>query len=376
MRVTLMDLWGWEGTLHYVSQLANSLARLPDLKVTLILPKGRDYDMTLFEPTVTIEFVDMVKNATLGELLSVPVKLLKLPQFFRTVRRTRPDVIHLKNCHVWYILTLPWLRRHYPIVSLLDDVDPHPGQDDSWRKRKEIDTVARLSHKIFVHGEKLKQQLLIKYPRLSADDVTVIPHGDFAFFTQYQTDVMEEKNVALCFGRIREYKGLRYFIGAAKLVARSMPDARFVIAGDGNFQTYRQLLSEGVNFEIHNRYIPDGQVAGFFRRAGIVVLPYTEASQSGVIPIAYAFRKPVVTTRVGCLPDVVEDGRTGLLVPPRDVPALADAMLRLLSDDELRENLGRNAHQKMKDELGWDKIASTTLRVYRAAVREFESDLA
>jgi glycosyltransferase involved in cell wall biosynthesis len=375
MRVTLIDLWGWEAMLHYVSQLGNSLARLPDVQVTLLLPKGRNYDVNLFEPSISMGFVDVVLDDSVKELLSVPVKLLKIPQFFKTIRRTRPDVLHLNNCHAWYFVTLPWLRRRYPIISTLHDVRPHPGRDDSWRKRKEIDALARFSHHIFVHSEKLKGQLLAQRPSRAAGDVTVIPLGGFSFFTQYQNDEVEEKDVALFFGRIRAYKGLEHLIEAAKLVARRMPDAKFVIAGAGDYQPYRKLLDAGAHFEIHNRYIPDGEVAGFFRRASIVVLPYIEASQSAVIPIAYAFGKPVVTTRVGCLPDVVEDGQTGLLVPPRNVPALAEAMLRLLSDDELRENMGRNAYRKMENELGWDKIAWTTLRVYRAAMQRFELHL-
>ncbi len=372
MRVTLIDLWGREGMLHYVSQLANNLARLADVQVTVVLPKGSD--VGLFEPSVTLGFVDVVRDASVGELLLAPMRLLKLPQFFRTVRRTRPDVVHLNNCHVWYIFTLPWLRQRYPIVATMHDVRPHPGQDDSWRKRKEIDTVARLSHRIFVHGEKLRQQLLTTYPLLPPDNITVIPLGDFSFLAEYQTNVREEKHTALFFGRIRAYRGLQYLVEAARAVGRRVPDARFVIAGDGDLRPYLQMLSQETHFEIHNHYIPDHEVAGFFRRASVVVLPYTEASQSGVIPIAYAFKKPVVATRVGCLPDVIEDGRTGLLVPPRDAPALAEAMLKLFGDDGLRRTLGQNGYRKMRKELGWDKIASTTLGVYREAVRGWKTD--
>lgn len=368
MRVTLIDLWAREGMLHYVVQLANNLARLPDMEVTVLLPRGSD--VNLFEAAVTVDFVDVVKEASLRELLLVPVKLLKLPLFFETVRRTKPDVIHLNNCHVWHILTLPRLIRRYPVVSTLHDVTPHPGRDDSWRKRREIDTLARLSHHTFVHGHELKQRLLQRHPALAEHAITVIPMGDFSFFAQGPTDGREERNTALFFGRIRDYKGLKYFIQAAKLVAQDIPEARFVIAGDGDLRPYRSLLDDESSFEIHNYYIPDDQVTTLFQRAGIVVLPYIEASQSAVIPIAYAFRKPVVTTRVGCLPDVVEHGQTGLLVPPHDVSTLAEAMVRLLSDDGLREALGRNAHRKLKNEFAWEHIVSTTRRVYQAAMRQ------
>lgn len=372
MRVTLIDLWGREAMLHYTSQLSNYLAHLSGVYVTVLLPHGSNLD--LFDPQVTIDFVDVVMDASARELLAVPFKLLKLPWFFMTIERTRPDVIHLNNCHVWYLFALPWLRQRYPIVSTLHDVAPHPGQDNSWRKRKEIDALALLSHRVFVHGEQLKLELLAKYPAVSENSIVVVPLGDFSFFTRYQSAVIEDKDVALFFGRIRAYRGLEYFIKAAKLVAQEIPNARFVIAGAGDLQPYRQWLDEDRIFEIYNCYIPDEQVSGFFRRSSIIVLPYIEASQSGVIPIAYAFGKAVVATRVGCLPDVIEDGETGLLVPPRNVPALAEAMIRLFKDDALRLRLGQNAHRKMKGELGWDKIAATTLSVYRTAIQEFAGD--
>jgi starch synthase len=369
MRVTVIDLWGREAMLHYVSQLANNLTGITGVEVTVLLPNGSD--TSLFKSMVRVDFLNVVKDASISQMLSVPYKLAQLPRFFQTIHRTRPDVLHLNNCHVWYIFTLPWLKRQYPIISTLHDVEPHPGLDNTWRKRKEIDTIARYSDRIFVHGEALKQKLHAKYLFLAPHQTNVIPIGDFSFLTEFPTNVTEEANVALFFGRIRAYKGLEYFLEAAAIVTRAIPNARFIIAGEGDLQPYQKWIGDRSNFEIINRYTPDHQVAALFKRASIVVLPYTQASQSGVIPVAYAFEKPVVTTQVGCLSEVVEDGRTGLIVPPGDAPALAEAMLRLFQNDELRKSLGRNAYQKMKDELGWDKIASTTVNIYKKVIEEF-----
>ena len=72
--------------------------------------------------------------------------------------------------------------------------------------------------------------------------------------------------------------------------------------------------------------------ATLFQQASVVALPYIEASQSGVVPLAYMHMKPVVATTVGGLPEMVDDGRTGYLVPPRDEQALATAVVRLLRD--------------------------------------------
>ena len=77
-----------------------------------------------------------------------------------------------------------------------------------------------------------------------------------------------------------------------------------------------------------------------FQRASIVVLPYIEGSQTGIIPIAYSFKKPVIATNVGSISEVVEDGVTGFIVPPRDSHALADAIIKILKDDDLRKRDG------------------------------------
>jgi glycosyltransferase involved in cell wall biosynthesis len=94
-----------------------------------------------------------------------------------------------------------------------------------------------------------------------------------------------------------------------------------------------------------------------------------EATQSGVVPIAYAHAKPVVATRVGSLPECVDDGRTGLLVPPRDEHALAKALIRLLQDDELRREMGAAGRQKLNEECSDEVIAAKHIEVYRRAVQ-------
>ena len=119
---------------------------------------------------------------------------------------------------------------------------------------------------------------------------------------------------------------------------------------------------------VHNEYIPDERRSQLFRQASVVVLPYVEASQSGVIPLAYSFMKPVVATTVGGLPEMVEDGRTGYLVPPRDERALADAIVRLLRDKTLCLQMGLQGKRKLDAECAPSVVARQTLAVYDRAV--------
>jgi glycosyltransferase involved in cell wall biosynthesis len=108
--------------------------------------------------------------------------------------------------------------------------------------------------------------------------------------------------------------------------------------------------------------------------ADLVVLPYTDGSQSSLISAAAAFKKPAVVTSVGDFADMVEDGRTGLVVPPRNSRTLAEAILKLLNNDELRTSMGENAYCKMQGaEYSWDTIAAKTITIYNEAIASYMS---
>jgi alpha-maltose-1-phosphate synthase len=218
---------------------------------------------------------------------------------------------------------------------------------------------------IIVHGTRQKEILLEKGIR--ANKIHCIPHGDFSYYTKWIDQTREEKNTILYFGQIMEYKGLSYLIDAMPKVVTCIPDIKLIIVGEGDITEFADSIKDDNRFEIHNRYVRDEEVAGFFQRASLVVLPYTDASQSGVIPVAYAFKKPVIVTDVGSLPEQVDDNITGLVVPPRNPDELSKAIIKLLKDDSLREKCGLAAYNKMKFELSWDRIAANTIQVYNSS---------
>jgi glycosyltransferase involved in cell wall biosynthesis len=142
-----------------------------------------------------------------------------------------------------------------------------------------------------------------------------------------------------------------------------------VIAGRGDdFSKYERMMVNRERFVVYNERIPDELVAQLFQQASVVVCPYIEASQSGVLAIASAFGKPVVATTVGGIPEMVDDRKTGLLVPPRDARSLADAIVTLLQNHALRQQMGQHALQKSQTELSWANIAEQTMQVYYRAL--------
>jgi glycosyltransferase involved in cell wall biosynthesis len=118
---------------------------------------------------------------------------------------------------------------------------------------------------------------------------------------------------------------------AAVLDDQPQEGRRLVVVGPGELGAlWTRSLPRGV--EVHNGLIGDKQTLDLFRRCGLLVLPYRDATQSALVGHAYYFRKPVIVTRTGALPEYVVEGKTGWLVPPKDPQALADALEEALSD--------------------------------------------
>lgn len=236
------------------------------------------------------------------------------------------------------------------------------------QESREIDQIIakklyiKFSDSVIVHGEYAKKTLNITNKCYS------IPHGDYSFFLNFQKKKLkEEENTILFFGTIKEYKGLDYLIKAVNKIDK-YHTIKLIIAGEGDFDKYCNIISNKNNFEIHNRYINDAEVPEFFQRAKIVVLPYTESTQTGIIPIAYSFKKPVIVTRVGSIPEVVDEGKTGLIVPSENLEALENAIVKLLNNDNLRNEMGENAYNKMKAELSWEKISDNLNNIYNKII--------
>jgi glycosyltransferase involved in cell wall biosynthesis len=170
----------------------------------------------------------------------------------------------------------------------------------------------------------------------------------------------------LFFGRIYRYKGLDVLIRSMPLVAEELPTVRAVIAGVGEDLTpYKRTMTHPNLFEIRNRFIADEETARLFTEADVVVFPYLEASQSGVLAIANAFAKPVIVTDVGELSHSVTDGETGLVIPPGDERALAEAILRLASDEGLRARLGDAGRTVALETASPKAVADKAMNIYR-----------
>ncbi len=182
------------------------------------------------------------------------------------------------------------------------------------------------------------------------------PHGDDRSRCERALGLAPAPRRALFFGYVREYKGLPTLLEALPLVP---PDVQLVVAGEiyhHDAAHYRELAARAGVAErvvLLDRFVATSEVACCFGASDVVVLPYWDASQSAVVPLAMACGRAVVATTVGGLPELVRHGETGLLVPPRDPRALAAAIVAALIE---APRLGRAAALAARSQ-DWDSAA-------------------
>lgn len=177
----------------------------------------------------------------------------------------------------------------------------------------------------------------------------------------------EEHRFVLSTRRLASKNGVQFLLRSIPQVLRACPDARFLLAGDGpagralEAEARAQGIRSSVRFLGH---VPNERLLDLYRLAEACVLPSLQEATSISGLEAMACGKPIVGTRVGGIPEILEDGVTGVLVEPADPADLARGLLRVLSDGNLAARMGAKARERAREAFSWTAIAERTLSVY------------
>ncbi|HHV77985.1 MAG TPA: glycosyltransferase family 4 protein [Syntrophothermus lipocalidus] len=288
----------------------------------------------------------------------------------RQIEAFSPDVLYYPMIHLWTPIINKLLPRLPKVVTVHDPI-LHRGE-----RNLLVQAVQRISMRQATRLILLSRTFVevLKKQGIPEAKIDVIPHGEFSYYTRGRRAMpsgLNDERTLLFFGRISPYKGLQVLLEAFPIIQRQIPQTRLLIVGSGNIGPYQDQLSRFKNVTVVNRWVSDNEVGDFFSQASIVVAPYVDGTQSGVIPIAYSFGIPVVATNVGGLPEQVVDGVTGFLVPPGDAEALARACVHLLSDPGRRIEMGQAGYRKAMTEWNWDLVAEKVYQSCSSALTEF-----
>ncbi|GEM_PF-1386375 len=290
----------------------------------------------------------------------------------------------IKVVHFIWIVS-PWLD--YRLIRLLQLAgrhviytahNPFPHEPKAGDIRKYARIYQRVDHVIALTNYTRNE--IMAHCGISSEKISVLPHGDYeALFSRYGRNDDLAKNVRqkagdrkiIAFlGHIRPYKGLEVFVDAFKLIKQRMPDSFFLIASSvlvGDKKDWEEKLAQSCKPDdlwADIRFVPVEDIKAYLSVIDVLVQPYISASQSGNTVMAYAAGVPVISTNVGGLGEMTEDGQTGYVIAPGDPEAIADALSKCFKGDNC-EIMSRNARRAAAEQFNWEKIAGQTAAVYR-----------
>jgi glycosyltransferase involved in cell wall biosynthesis len=203
-----------------------------------------------------------------------------------------------------------------------------------------------------IYNKKNKPYILSPHPLYNIFGEKVDKDAAREFINKnYDINLANEK-VILFFGFIRKYKGLMYLLDALPEILKNKK-IKLIIAGEfyDDDKPYREKIkSSGLENDVYllSDFMPDDKVKYFFSACDCLVLPYTDATQSGIIQIAYFYDKPVIATDVGGLSEVIVNDKTGILIKPRNSESITDAVLRFYNDNLEEKFSGNIKVEKLK----------------------------
>lgn len=350
-------LWYWGrrgGGAQFTLALARAMAHRRGLETSLSLSRQGDLTPAIAALGLPCDQVDTYRDR-MGFLLGT----LRIPLLARRLvaqaREMRADVVISGMTHLWTPLVAPALARAgIPYVPVVHDGLPHPGDPAmlwNWR----LDTELRRARGAIALSSAVEAVLHARRPDLP---ILRLPIG-----AHLPADIppraapAEGPPTFLFFGRLRAYKGLDLLRDAWAMLPPGL--ARLRVVGEGDIEACAPGLAALPGVTVESRWVGDTEMVPLVAGAHAVVLPYREASQSGVAPIALACGVPVLGTAVGGLAEQIPDGTGGLLVPPEPA-ALAEGLRRLL-DPATHRRLSEGALAAGAALGDWDGMLTTLL---------------
>ena len=398
MRIVILEPDGTGGMIHFAFMLADALARSGQ-HVTLVT--ASDYELRELPhhfrvlpelslwPRMEVResgagpaiawIGDRVYRGLIRRVWRATRLFLEMWRVVDSVSTARPDVVLVRS------FPLPGhgvlLRRLRKSRATIVEVCHEFERRDTIRP-----VIARLEEAMSGAGSRwidarvflspsVRDRYAELYPNYPTARMFVVPLGDGGLFRMLadpglnlrsRYEIHPSDRVALFFGNLRPTKGVEDLLHAFARADRP-PGSKLLIAGHParDIDTDALLglaaglgIDDSVIWDL--TYIPNRAVGPLLELSRFVALPYRTATQSGPLHVAMTYGKPVIATRIGGIPDVVAEGSTGLLVDPGDIDALADAMARLLSDDDLIATMTA-ATEALLSRHRWSEVAGGIL---------------
>lgn len=365
-------IWHWGrrgGGPRYSLELARVLSARDDMDIHLSLSRQSEMYANFSGIPVAGRFdVDTYESAVQFGLRSVQLPFLRR-RFERYIQEQKIDVVFCTMDHLWNVFMTGVIRDSSAVYLLtVHDATRHPGEDQGWRRwllRRDIDASDAALVLTRSVGESLQDKYL--YP---ANRIFLSAHGHFG---DSNAEVEPRKLPTdrpprlLFFGRILEYKGLDLMLAALPMLRREFPTLQLEVWGTGDIAPYQAALDRVGDVRVENRWIEEAEIPSIFATTDLSVLPYREASQSGVVATAFAAGMPCIATPIPGLCEQVNNGVTGVISSGFSPAEYAEAVAKALRDPVFYARLSQNCIAATRTTLSWETIGQSVVDALHSA---------
>ncbi|HET9902475.1 MAG TPA: glycosyltransferase family 4 protein [Xanthobacteraceae bacterium] len=362
----LLWCWGRRGaSVRIAHEFASAWKKNPSVRLMLSLSHQSELFAKTADPTLPSFHVDTFT----GAMSALYAAVRRLPSMRREAERfawhCRPDVVVAVMRHVFGPAILPVFRAlGARVLLIVHDATPHPGESyPFWRHHLRLDLAP--TDGVIALSDHVRERLTVDY-RYPPNRIWLASHHSMQFtgVPAHERQLPKDRPVRLLFfGRLLPYKGLDILVDAYTRLAARYP-VSLTVAGSGDLGALAALAGRP-DVRLERRWIQEDEIGRFLAEADILLVPYREASQSGVVPSAYAAGLPVVATPVGGLKEQVRHENTGLIASSVDAAAFAACVARLLDEPVLYHRCSKGALALATGPLNIDTVTDYILTVAR-----------
>lgn len=285
---------------------------------------------------------------------------------FFAVKKINPDIVHVQTIFLALsgLMIKKFLHKPYVVYGRGSDVYL------AWRFKNIISKpILKNADGVIVLTDDMKREIQKIWDR----DVFVVPNGiDLARFENLSKEDIRSKleikdeKIILFVGTLRPVKGVKYLIEAMKTITDKNKNTRLFLVGDGEERKYLENLVRTLNIERYVTFIgkvQNDKVPEYMTASDVFVLPSLSEGFPVTVVEAMASGLPIVATDVRGLPEIIKNDENGFLVEPKNPNRIAEKVLLLLEDDELRERISRNNKEEVI-KYSWESVVEKLEKVY------------
>lgn len=318
--------------------------------------ENKDFWITEFKENKNINIDFFPTYTNFSSFIFNSFNFVNFYNIIKTIKKFKPDAVYAPFMHLWSSILYCFLRK-YKVYSTVHDVKIHLGEN-LFLYPPYIASI-KLSNKLIILNNKdIDNAMKMGFKK---DDICVIPHASFSYYKKVNIKKDNAlKNNVLFIGRIEKYKGIQLLLESFEKVLVKLPNLKLTIAGNGNLKPYENnILKMGKSLLINNKWLSDSEIGELVDNCDFLVLPYIDASQSGIIPLAFGCGKTVIVTNVGALSEQVPDN-LGIIVNP-NIDEISSAINFFYDNPEKINEFSTNALKYSSEELSWNKSAETLI---------------